>query len=56
MKEFVKYVPRSTTERGNFSNEIPSFFIHTSDTYKFGKSHVQKNDTKLGNEDALKRL
>lgn len=25
-------------------------------TYKFGKSHVQKNSTKLGNEDVLKRL
>jgi len=25
-------------------------------TYKFGKSKIQKSDTKLGNEDALKRL
>lgn len=30
--------------------------VYVGFTYKFGKSHVQKNDTKLGNEDALKRL
>lgn len=30
--------------------------IYAGFTYKFGKSRVQKNDTKLGNEDALRRL
>jgi hypothetical protein len=30
--------------------------VYVGFSYKFGKSHVQKNDTKLGNEDALKRL
>jgi hypothetical protein len=30
--------------------------VYVGFSYKFGKSHVQKSDTKLGNEDALKRL
>ncbi|MFP5080670.1 outer membrane beta-barrel protein [Pedobacter sp. JCM 36344] len=30
--------------------------IYLGFTYKFGKSHINKNEAKLGNEDALKRL
>jgi hypothetical protein len=41
-----------TAERVNTDSKR----VYVGFTYKFGKSHVQKNDTKLGNEDALKRL
>jgi hypothetical protein len=30
--------------------------IYVGFSYKFGKSHIEKKDAKLGNEDALKRL
>jgi len=36
------------------SNDSKRVFVGF--TYKFGKSKIQKSDTKLGNEDALKRL
>jgi len=36
------------------SNDSKRIFVGF--TYKFGKSKIQKSDTKLGNEDALKRL
>lgn len=41
-----------TTERVNTDSKR----VNVGFTYKFGKSRVQKQDTKLGNEDALRRL
>jgi len=41
-----------TAERVNTDSKR----IYIGFTYKFGKSHVQKKDAKLGNEEVLKRL